>query len=272
MQLNAGGGQAVELVVETVVGVVPQHPGSNIGFRGVDRYIERRQPLIDDALEFGFGDIGQGEVVPEQERQAIVFVLDAQGPPRVAGILMDETEHAIVVANQRLDLFELGPHALPLVTNEFQNAVPRTDRHRLSEIRQFELKIDDVQKRFAVDFDDLVADGEADTGRQRMGLDLLNAEGHFGAPFLWEGHAVFMPRPNLALHVQTVGLAHVGARREWSLGPVHLAAYGGSLHGHRRVSIIREPKRMRQLAVMRDSVCPVCRGMGILVTISLLLI
>ena len=222
MQLDAGGGQAVELPIESVVGVVPQHPRSNMAFGGVDRYIERRQPLIDNALQFGFGDIGQGEVVPEQERQAIVFVLDTQGPPRVAGILMDETENAIVVANQGLDRFELGAHALPLVPDKFQYAVPGTDGHRLSEIRQFELKIDDVQKRLTVDFDDFVAGAQADTARQRMRLDLQNADRHFGALFCGRGMAVFMLRPNGALHVQIVGLSNVGARREWGLGPVHL--------------------------------------------------
>ena len=80
--------------------------------------IERRQPLIDNALQLGLIDIRQRQVVPEEEREPVVLILDMQRRANARGILMDETEHAVVLARQRLDGLELQPEGFPFTADK----------------------------------------------------------------------------------------------------------------------------------------------------------
>ena len=53
---------------------------------------------LDDALHLPLGEVGHGDVVAEQKGQALVVVLEIQAFAQAAGQLVDEAEHAVVVA------------------------------------------------------------------------------------------------------------------------------------------------------------------------------
>ena len=59
------------------------------------------RPSVDDPLEVGLGEAGQGGEVAVQERQPVVVVPHVQAAAHALGQLVDEAELAVVVA---------GPH------------------------------------------------------------------------------------------------------------------------------------------------------------------
>ena len=70
----------------------------HLGIGGVDRHVQRGQPLGDHPLVVELGETGESGEVPVQERQAVVVVLEVQRPAHPPGQLVDETELAVVVA------------------------------------------------------------------------------------------------------------------------------------------------------------------------------
>ena len=81
---------------------VAQHLGADVGIGGVDRHVERAQPLGDDALEVGLGEPGEGGEVPVEEAQPVVVVLEVEALPQARRQLVDEAELAVVVAGAHL--------------------------------------------------------------------------------------------------------------------------------------------------------------------------
>ena len=69
-----------------------------VGVGRVHRDVQRRQPLLLDAGELRLREVGQRDVVPVQERQPEVVVLDVEALAHPARQLVDEAEHALVGA------------------------------------------------------------------------------------------------------------------------------------------------------------------------------
>ena len=75
------------------------HHGAAYGrFRGMDGYIQRAYPALQDPLELCLPHIGQGYIVPHDERHAPVIVLYVQGTANALWHLVDKAEHAFVPA------------------------------------------------------------------------------------------------------------------------------------------------------------------------------
>ena len=77
---------------------IAQHIGPQLRIRGVDRHVQRRELLVDHALQVELGEAGEGGVVAVEEGQAKVVVLDVEGAAEPLGQLVDEAEGAVVVA------------------------------------------------------------------------------------------------------------------------------------------------------------------------------
>ena len=119
MQDDSGRSQAIEFAIQSVVGLVPQQTCPKFGFGGVDRNIERRQTLFDDPVQFGVINVGEGQVVTKEKRKAIVLVFDAKRSASVGPVLVNETEHAFVVAHPGLDGLQFNPKTFPFFPHEF---------------------------------------------------------------------------------------------------------------------------------------------------------
>src|SRR5439155_770002 len=131
----------------------------------VDGDVERREPLLDDALERRLVEIGERDVVAVEERQPEVVVLDVEAPPHPLRELVDEAEHALVRAGRdlarpgRLELdAEIGAAALE---RKRQRGALALDRERERLLARVEAEVDRVAEPWAVDREDAVAAGEA---------------------------------------------------------------------------------------------------------------
>ena len=77
----------------------------------MDRHVQRRQPLGDDAFEVCLGETRQGREVAVQEAEPVVVVLEVEAAAHPLGQLVDEAELAMVVA---------GPHAVEHGTGDLR--------------------------------------------------------------------------------------------------------------------------------------------------------
>src|SRR5438046_7937897 len=76
VQLNAGAGQALDFFHQSIVFSVAQQDRSKFRLGRVNRNVERRQSLVDDAPHLRFVYVREREVIAEQERETIVLILD----------------------------------------------------------------------------------------------------------------------------------------------------------------------------------------------------
>ena len=135
---------------------VAEHLGADVGVGGVDRHVERAQPLGDDPLEVGLGEPGEGGEVPVEEAQPVVVVLQVEALPQARRQLVDEAELAVVVAGahlveQRRLHLDAERLAGPLVDldGELEPAAPEVE-HRVGVVDE-EPPLDDVAGHLAVD-------------------------------------------------------------------------------------------------------------------------
>ena len=140
---------------------VPEHLGPHLGVGGVDRDVERAEPLGDHPLEVGLGEPGEGREVPVEEAQPVVVVLEVEALPQTRRQLVDEAELAVVVAGahlveqRRLHLHAEGL-ARPLVDLHGELEPPAEVEHRVGVVDE-EPPLDDVAGHLTVDGVDLVA-------------------------------------------------------------------------------------------------------------------
>ena len=144
---------------------IAQHLGARMGVGGVDRHVQRAEPLGDHPFQVGLGKPREGCEVAVQKRQSIVVVSQRQAAAHPRRQLVDEAELAVVVArahpveNCRVHLdaqrrtglfkdFHLG----------FQPAAGHLEVH-LGLVGEHP-PLDDVADRLAVDAHQLVANDQ----------------------------------------------------------------------------------------------------------------
>ena len=76
---------------------VAQHLGAQVGIGGMDRDVQRREPLLDDPLEVELGEPCQRREVAVEKGETEVVVLHVEALPHPLGELVDETESTVVV-------------------------------------------------------------------------------------------------------------------------------------------------------------------------------
>ena len=145
------------------------------GVGGVHGDVEGGEPLRLDARELVLLEVGQGDVVSVEKREAKVVVLHVEALPHPARELVDEAEHALVPAGvdlARARRFQLeakvrprapedsAPLRAPALHGEPQLLVPGV-----------KVKIDDVAEGCAIDGHDAVAGPEPGAGGRRSLLD-----------------------------------------------------------------------------------------------------
>src|SRR3546814_2011494 len=86
---------------------VAEHLDPHLGIGGVDRHVQRAQPLGHHTLEVGLCEAGEGGEVPVEEAQPVVVVLQVQALPEALRELVDEAELAVVVARSEEHTSEL---------------------------------------------------------------------------------------------------------------------------------------------------------------------
>ena len=163
MHLNSGIRQPLDLRHKTVVFLDAEQSSPEFRLRRMHGNVKRRQALLNNAVEFSLIDVRQRQVIPEEERQSIILIFDVKRPPDILRILMDEAEHALVLAGHRFDRLELESERFPFAPHESDRAILRPNRGPPPDVCGVELKIDDVEQRLAVQFVDFVARFQADS-------------------------------------------------------------------------------------------------------------
>ena len=155
---------------------VAEHGGPHLGVGGVDRDVERAEPLRDDPLEVGLGEAREGGEVPVEEAQPVVVVLLVEAGPEARRQLVDEAELAVVVAGA--DLVEQGrvhldaerlPRPLRHVDRQLQATSP--DLELEVRVVHQEPPLEHVAGCLAVDGEYLVAHDQPGAGTGRAGHD-----------------------------------------------------------------------------------------------------
>ena len=150
---------------------LPEQPVPQLGVGRVDRDEQGREPLLLDPVELALVEVGQRDVVPVQERQAEVVVLDVEALAHAARQLMDEAEHALVGAGgdlagpRRLELdAEVGSAA---VEGGLERAAGALDGEAQARLAPVKVEVDHISEWGAVDGQDAVARAEAGARRGR---------------------------------------------------------------------------------------------------------
>ena len=112
--------------------------------------------MLDDPAHLIFVHIGQRQIISEQKRQPIVFILDVQGTAHIFRILMYETKDALVLACQRLDRLEFQAERVPLSPDESNGAVLRLNCGAAADNGCLELEINNICEQPAIQFAYLV--------------------------------------------------------------------------------------------------------------------
>ncbi len=120
-------------------------------------------------------DIRQRQVIPKQERQSIVFILDVKRPPDILRSLMNEAKHTLIRARHRLDRLKLQAKRFPLAPDKCDLPLLRPNRSPAPDASSLELKIDHIEKRLAVQFVNLVAWLQPDTFGDRPRVNRQHA-------------------------------------------------------------------------------------------------
>ena len=138
-----------------------QEAVAEVGLRGVDGDVERREALLLDAPQLGILQIRQRDVVAVEEGEAEIVVLDVEALAHALGKLMDEAEDALVRARgdlagtRRLQLQSQVP-ARPLDPRMARAAVT-LDLEAQPGLARVIVEVDGVAKRRTVDGDDAIA-------------------------------------------------------------------------------------------------------------------
>jgi hypothetical protein len=162
--------QPVNLFHQPIVFRIPEKAYSQFRLRRVNGNVKGREPLIDNPLHLGFIDVGQSQIIPEQERKPVILILYMKGLPHALRILVHEAKHALVFADQRLDRLEFEAEGLPLASQKSDRAVLGTDSAPAADGSRSELKVDDIEQRPAIQFMNLITRPQPYALRQRSGF------------------------------------------------------------------------------------------------------
>ena len=144
---------------------IAQHAHAQLRVHRMDRDIYRTYVQGDDAVDLPRGEVGQGNIVPQQKAQPGVVVLEVHGRAHALRKLVDEAEDTVVRAGARpvhqiafkiqteISAFRLV-HVQPVFrsvrTGELQMQIT---------VVGIELIVEDVEDAFSVDAEKPVTDG-----------------------------------------------------------------------------------------------------------------
>ena len=111
-----------------------------------------REFLLDDTVEIGIFEVREGNVRAVQKRQPVVVVFKVKAAPQTLRHLMQETEHALVVAPPQSHFFEMDTHTLAMDPVDLYGIeLPFAfDFEQELGIRAVNLKIDEIANFFAI--------------------------------------------------------------------------------------------------------------------------
>mgnify|MGYP001576644100 CR=1 FL=1 len=153
MHSDAAGGKPLHACHDIRGVLVPHEKRSQSRFGGVDRYIQRAEPLGKDPFPVVLTKIAEGYIVPVQERGPIVVILDVQAPAAAGRHLINEAEDALVAAPSDGQGRELDAKRIVGVLDDAQpsgGAVPAGDDQGQPFFRCMEQKINAVMNFTAV--------------------------------------------------------------------------------------------------------------------------
>ena len=99
--------QAVQVAQGVPGEAVAHHLAAELRVHGVHRHVNGRDAHLQNAVDLPVVDIGEGDVVAEQEGEPVVVVLEIEGLPHAFGQLVDKAEHTLVPAGA-LPVHEVG--------------------------------------------------------------------------------------------------------------------------------------------------------------------
>ena len=142
---------------------VVQHPAAQLWIHGLEGDIDGGETVSADPVDVMVRHIGQGHIVPLQEGEPGIVVLEIQGVPHAGGHLVDEAEYALIVAVPVLvhqAALELQPQILVIVLVHLQE--PLLPVRLLQEqldigVLYHELVVENILHFHAVDGDQPVA-------------------------------------------------------------------------------------------------------------------
>ena len=180
MHLDPFRGQPVDLLHDLPRLGILHHPDAHFGVRRVHRDVERREPLVDDALEFRLGEIREGDEVPVDEREDVVVVLDQELAPHSLGVLVDEAEDAVVVAALGLARLEFRPEGNPVLPPSLDlplRALRVQDAHAEDLLGRLRGEIDLVVQEDVVDGQNALASPDAQPEGQAVRVEIGHGKG-----------------------------------------------------------------------------------------------
>ncbi len=187
VDLNPHPGQTTELLHHVRSARVVQDAAAQVGIGGVDGDVEGAQVLLLYPCPVLLRQVGQGDVVAEEEGVPVVVVLDVEGGAQPPGHLGDKAELAAVVAPadvgvkggtgelqaQGLIVPAAGPQGLLL-------SLPADDQGQ-TVFGAVELDVYDVPQGMSVDGDQFVAGAQAQPRSKAIGMDGGDRGGRHGA-------------------------------------------------------------------------------------------
>ena len=151
--------------------------------------IQRRQAHLDDPLHIGVAEVGKGDVIAHQERQAGVVILEIQALAHTLGQLIDEAKDALVGA-ALLPIHQVG---LKIQAQVFALGLFNDQLHLLTVPFQHQFYLAVVAVKFIIQHvaDDVTVDAHQAIagldavcmGRTAL-VDTCNLRSHSSSPFL----------------------------------------------------------------------------------------
>jgi hypothetical protein len=173
-------GEPVDLLQDQTRLRILHEPHAHVGIGCVHRDVEGREPLVEDPLEVGVGEVREGDEVPVHEREDVVVILDEELAAHALRVLVDEAEDAVVVAALRLPRLELRPERDAVLADALDHplhAVHAADQDLQLLLGDLRPEVDLVMELHAVDLEEALAGNEAEPLGESAGLDLGNREG-----------------------------------------------------------------------------------------------
>ena len=127
--------EGLDIVQGTGGVLVAQHGAVELGVGGVDGDVDGADVQVDDPLDFPLRQVGQGDVVAQQEAQPGIVILEIQGGAHAGRHLIHEAEHAVVGAGAHFVHqvgVEVQPQILPLRLAQRQGALLSVRRFQLN--------------------------------------------------------------------------------------------------------------------------------------------
>ena len=154
VDIDAARQQPVDLAEDVAFAGIAHHLHPGHGIRGVDRDMDGAQAFAHDAVQLGIVAAGERREMAVEKGQADVLVLQVERLPEALGHLVDEAEHAVLLADLHLVLGQVHADGIAPVFHEgLEGAAIRSlDEHGGLIVPGDEvLEVQLVQHRLAMD-------------------------------------------------------------------------------------------------------------------------